>query len=153
MGRLQLIDRQSTYKAYKNGSPVYIGYKNKEGGAFWSFEQMKNKEKGNTEKERFNSVVNYMKYAYLPHTRIKYAIDSMKVSGLYVSEWDDGIEIVSEAVIDMETKEIKIGKHLYDYDFDALDLDILNREYVTIAGIEYPCHRKTESKEDEYWYK
>lgn len=43
----------------------------------------------------------------------------MKVNGLYVSEWDDGIEIQSEAVIDLETKEVTIGKHLYDYDFDG----------------------------------
>lgn len=74
MSRLQLIDRQSAYKEYKNGNPVYIGYKDREGGAFWSFEQMKDKEKGNTKRERFDSVVNYMRYVYLPHTRIKYAI-------------------------------------------------------------------------------
>ena len=46
----------------------------------------------------------------------------MKVNGLYVSEWDDGIEIQSEAVIDLKTKEVTIGKHLYDYDFDSMDL-------------------------------
>ena len=33
----------------------------------------------------------------------------MKVNGLYVSEWDDGIEIQSEAVIDLETKEYIIS--------------------------------------------
>ena len=52
----------------------------------------------------------------------------MKVNGLYVSEWDDGIEIQSEAVIDLETKEVAIGKHLYDYDFDSLFMSSLKAE-------------------------
>lgn len=30
--------------------------------------------------------------------------------------------------------EVTIGKHCYDYDFDALDLEVLNWEYVTIDG-------------------
>ena len=83
----------------------------------------------------------------------------MKVNGLYVSEWDDGIEIQSEAVIDLETKEVTIGKHLYDYDFDSMDLEILNREFIVIDGEEYPCCRMEipffckKGKEDEmYWY-
>lgn len=76
----------------------------------------------------------------------------MKVNGFYVSEWDYGIEIVSEAVIDLETKEVKIGKHFFDYDFDELDLEILDREYVTIDGVEYSCCQKDEADEDDYWY-
>lgn len=83
----------------------------------------------------------------------------MKVNGLYVSEWDDGIKIQSEAVIDLETKEVTIGKHLYDYDFDELDLQILDREYVVIGGIEYPCcrlelpfHCKKGEEDKMYWY-
>lgn len=77
----------------------------------------------------------------------------MKVNGFFVSEWDDGVEIVSEAVIDLETKEVTIGKHFYDYDFDALDLDVLNREYVTIDGVEYPCSQKENADDGTYWYK
>lgn len=76
----------------------------------------------------------------------------MKVKGFYISEWDGGIEIVSEAIIDTKTKKVEIGKHLYDYDFDALDLEILDREYVIIDGIEYPCRRKDEADENDYWY-
>ena len=76
---------------------------------------------------------------------------NMKVNGLYVSEWDDGIEIQSEAVIDLETKEVTIGKHLYDYDFDSMDLEILNREFIVIDGEEYPCCVKG-SADGDYWY-
>lgn len=77
----------------------------------------------------------------------------MKVNGFYISEWDAGIEIVSEATIDLETKEVEIGKYFYDYDFVELDLEILEREYVTIDGIEYPCCQKEEADEDDYWYR
>ena len=76
---------------------------------------------------------------------------NMKVNGLYVSEWDDGIEIQSEAVIDLETKEVTIGKHLYDYDFDSMDLEILNREFIVIDGEEYPCCVKG-SADGDYLY-
>ena len=75
----------------------------------------------------------------------------MKVNGLYVSEWDDCIEIQSEAVIDLETKEVTIGKHLYDYDFDSMDLEILNRAFIVIDGEEYPCCVKG-SADGDYWY-
>ena len=51
----------------------------------------------------------------------------MKVNGFYISEWDDGIEIVSEAVINLDTKEVIIGEHLYDYDFDQMDLEVFDR--------------------------
>ena len=76
---------------------------------------------------------------------------NMKANGLYVSEWDDGIEIQSEAVIDLETKEVTIGKHLYDYDFDSMDLEILNREFIVIDGEEYSCCVKG-SADGDYWY-
>ncbi len=74
------------------------------------------------------------------------------IKGLYVSVWDDGFEVVSEATINLDTKEVTIGKHLYDYDFDVLDLEILDREYVEIDGDEYPCAHKN-CQEDGYWYK
>ena len=76
----------------------------------------------------------------------------MKVNGYYISEWDNGVEIVSEAEINLDTKEVIIGKHLYNYNFDNMDLEILNKEYVTIYGIEYPCCQKDNIKENEYWY-
>lgn len=76
----------------------------------------------------------------------------MKVNGLYVSEWDDGIEIQSEAVINLETKEVEIGKHLYDYDFDNMDLEILNREFIVVDGGEYPCCVEG-SADGDYWYR
>lgn len=77
----------------------------------------------------------------------------MKVNGFYISEWDDGIEIVSEAVIDLETKQVTIGKHFYNYNFDELDLEILDKEYITIDGVEYTCHQKDEAEDEDYWYK
>lgn len=77
----------------------------------------------------------------------------MKVNGFYISEWDDGIEIVSEAVINLDTKEVIIGEHLYDYDFDQMDLEVFDRQYVTIDGIEYDCCHKSASSENDYWYR
>lgn len=72
---------------------------------------------------------------------------------LYITKWDNGIEIVSEATVNLETKEVKIGKHLYDYDFDNLDLEILDCEYIDIHGIEYPCCRKEYLADDNcFWY-
>ena len=56
-------------------------------------------------------------------------------------------------MIDLESKEVVIGKHFYDYDFEELELDILEREYVVIDGEEYPCYEKDEAYEDEYWYR
>lgn len=79
--------------------------------------------------------------------------ESNKVHGFYISEWDGGIEIVSEAIIDLDTKEVEIGKHFYDYDFDQIDLEVLDREYVTINNVEYPCCRKNDAKEYHFWYK
>lgn len=74
MGEIKIIDRDAAYEAYKNKKRVYIGYENKNDGAFWSFEQMKSYAKGNTDKEKFDSIVHSVKQIYLPHARIKYAI-------------------------------------------------------------------------------
>ena len=62
------------------------------------------------------------------------------------------MKIVSEAEINLETKEVTIGKHLDDYDFDNLDLEVLDREYVIIGDTEYPCCQEDEMSEDEFWY-
>lgn len=76
----------------------------------------------------------------------------MKIKGLYVSVWDGGTEIVSEAIVDLDTNEVVIGKHLYDYDFDQMDLEICDREYICIEGAEYPCSL-IGCQENGYWYK
>lgn len=75
------------------------------------------------------------------------------VDGFYVSEWDDGIEIVSIAHINLNTKEVIIDEYFYDYDFEQMDLEFLNREYVKVLGEEYPCYRKSEAKDGDFWYK
>ena len=39
----------------------------------------------------------------------------------------------------------------YDYDFDSMDLEILNREFIVIDGEEYSCCVKG-SADGDYWY-
>lgn len=76
----------------------------------------------------------------------------MLIKGYYTSVWDDGIEITSEAIINLDTKEVMTGSYVYAYAFDELDLEILEREYITIGGVEYPCCQKGTAKDGEYWY-
>lgn len=70
----ETVSKQEAYAAFKNGEDVRIGYQNKDDGAYWNFAQFKDKEKGNTTKEKFDSIVYYVKYYQLPHTQLKYAI-------------------------------------------------------------------------------
>lgn len=78
----------------------------------------------------------------------------MIVKGLYTSVWDGGIEIVSHVLINIESKEIiEMGDYLHDYDFDLLNLEILDNQYVTIDNVDYPCHQEDEADEGDFWYR
>lgn len=57
-------DKQTAEKRFNDGIKIYIGYQNRDGGAFWSSEQYP---KCNT----FESLVKQVK-ELIPHTRIKY---------------------------------------------------------------------------------
>lgn len=66
--------KQEAFKAFKNGEDVRIGYQHKDDGAYWNFNQFRNEMKGDTAKEKFESVIYHMRYRIIPHTRLKYAI-------------------------------------------------------------------------------
>lgn len=62
----------------------------------------------------------------------------------FTSVWDDGIEVTTNCKINMDTKEV------FDVEVAYInDLDILEREYVTIDGVDHPvsCNGDT-----EFWY-
>jgi hypothetical protein len=68
------VSQQEAFRAFKNGADVRIGYQHKDHGAYWNFKQFKDKESGNTAREKFNSIVEYVRYNIIPHTRLKYTI-------------------------------------------------------------------------------
>lgn len=70
----------------------------------------------------------------------------MKINGFYIC----GL-CIAEAVIDLDTKEV-ISEDFTEYNWDASPED-LDREYVEIDGVPYPCCQKDEAKNGEYWYK
>ena len=74
MDGYETVNKRDAYMAFKNGEDVRIGYQHKDEGAYYSFSQFKDKASGNTAKEKFDSVVNYIRYYQLPHTQLKYAI-------------------------------------------------------------------------------
>lgn len=70
----------------------------------------------------------------------------------FTSVWDedscDCKKITTSCKVNMETKEV----------FDivvvpCLDVDILNREYVTVDGTEYPVSPESERENNGFWYK
>lgn len=79
MTPIKVVPRVQAIKAYVKGEKVYIGYLNKHDGAFYSTEQFPDKAIGNTPKERFLSIANFIRYTQLPHTRIKYAVQEDSV--------------------------------------------------------------------------
>ena len=54
-------------------------------------------------------------------------------NALFVSVWDDGLEITTNCLYNPETKEVK---EIETANVDNLDLDILDREYVSFNGEE-----------------
>lgn len=65
----------------------------------------------------------------------------------FTSVWDGESQEVSVACkVNMDTKEV--------FDIQTVDVtgvDVLDREYVTIDGEEYPVSRERED-DTEYWY-
>ena len=63
----------------------------------------------------------------------------------FTSVWDGGYAITTNCKVNMETKEV------FDIETVEVDdsIDVLDNEYVTIDGIDYPV-----SADDmtEYWY-
>lgn len=67
------VPKTEALKAYINGKSVLVGYQNKHDGAFWSPRQFANILTGDRKKD-FEIIVKCVK-SYIPHTRIKYAIN------------------------------------------------------------------------------
>ena len=65
----------------------------------------------------------------------------------FTSVWDDGIEVTTHCMVNTETKEVFDIEA--DYSASNLYLDILNKEYVTIDGEDYPI---SSDGSTEYWY-
>lgn len=51
----------------------------------------------------------------------------------YVSVWDDGIQLESDALVDLDTDQI-VDIEIVKFDFDS---DILTDEYVIVEGKKY----------------
>ena len=84
------------------------------------------------------------------------------VPGTYVSVWADEGEIMSPATVNLATKEVTILESydptdLVDDDGELMECEILKEEYVTIAGVKYPCMRCDELEQTDntltFWYK
>lgn len=67
----------------------------------------------------------------------------------FTSVWDGGHEVTTSCKVNMETKEVfDIGM----VSVEGSDVDILDREYVTIDGKEYSVSDALSSKDTEFWY-
>lgn len=66
----------------------------------------------------------------------------------FTSVWDDGYEITSECKVNIESKEVF---DIVPVNVDELDLEILEREYITVDNKEYPVSRDGED-DTEFWY-
>lgn len=70
----------------------------------------------------------------------------MVKEGTFTSVWDNGHTVTSKCKVNIETMEV------FDIETVYVDgLDILEREYITIDGKQYPV---SESRENDggYWY-
>lgn len=69
------------------------------------------------------------------------------VTGTYTSVWDGGISLTSKCIVNLKTKEVTILES-----FDA-DVKVLEKEYITLDGIEYDIVRKEDkTSASEFWY-
>lgn len=87
------------------------------------------------------------------------------VDGTYTSVWADEGEITSKAKINLHTHEVEILESFdpaecFTEDGEPFECNILEREYVTIDGKNYPCAELNsdfwedyeEQMEEAFWY-
>ena len=74
------------------------------------------------------------------------------VHAVFVSVWDDGFEVETGCMVDMDTKEVVEIE--MEEDPDILEnLDILEREYIRFDdGTEFPVYQEDECSEGDFWY-
>lgn len=71
------------------------------------------------------------------------------VEGTYTSVWDGEGEITSKAQINLNTRKVEILEvpdpaGLCTEDGEPFEFEQLEREYVTVGGIDYPCHNRND---------
>ena len=70
----------------------------------------------------------------------------------FTSVWDSGNNVITKRCkVNMETREV-FGIEQEDDANILEDLDILDREYITIDGNDYDVFNKDEAGENDYWY-
>ena len=64
----------------------------------------------------------------------------------FTSVWDGGYEITTNCKVNMSTKQV------FDVERAEVDdiLDVLETEYITVDGIDYPV--SCDKEETEFWY-
>ena len=63
----------------------------------------------------------------------------------FTSVWNGGYEVTTNCKVNMDTKEV------FDIEKAGVDgLDVLDEEYITIDGVNYPV--SADADETEYWY-
>lgn len=72
----------------------------------------------------------------------------------FTSVWDEETKITTNCKVNMETREV------FDIEINNSDeiekLDVLNYEYITIEGVDYPVYNATHEKnglnKTDFWY-
>lgn len=68
------------------------------------------------------------------------------VKGTYTSVWDGNIQLDSPCIVDLQTKRIEV-QGSYD-----LDVEVLESEYVTIAGHQYSVCQEEDYEGKGFYY-
>ena len=66
----------------------------------------------------------------------------------FTSVWDGGYEVTSECKVNIESKEVF---DIESVNVDELDLEILEKEYITVDNKEYLVSQDRED-DTEFWY-
>jgi len=64
----------------------------------------------------------------------------------FTSVWDGGYEVTTNCKVDMETKEVFYIETAY-----VGEVEILERQFVTVDGVDYPVSDDVE--ETDFWYR
>lgn len=88
---------------------------------------------------------------------IKFNVKPNVIDGTYTSVWEGEGEITAKAKINLDTRKVEIlesfdSSDFYDNDGEPFECEFLEDEYVTIDGVNYPCHRYNKNScEQEEW--
>lgn len=82
--------------------------------------------------------------------RSKVKVEFNIVRATFGSVWDGGEVVETPCMVNLETKEV----FNIEMNQDCNDLDVLEKEFVEINGVEYPVFQNSDITEEdnEYWY-